>query len=357
MEDKELLAAIAGVKETVTSEIGEMKKGAATLESRIVKVEDVQRTGQKDPQEIRRALVLSALIAPLKGEKVEDVCRTMGTDFLRVEEVKQILPPLDIGTDLMTIFLTQPSRGISAKLATVVDTPLGTGSPSASAWSGSGPAVGLFKRHSYLSYDLHEAQMATVDAATEIGKCFFRRRNKTLKSAFVTGDGAVTLKGIEEYDVSHDWSSKTGKLFCEKIGASGTFTVAELRAGVQAAKNRLPEDSTPVVMMRGDSIALAENDTEDNVAYWKVLPDGTPTYCGCQAVRNDYLSAPDDGEDKIIAVVLAKGRGYGVAYNPELVVSADTSGDTKNLYTGQSLGGAIADNEAIVGIEVNHSGS
>jgi hypothetical protein len=349
MMDKELQDALEAVKTTVTQRMDEMGAGLTKLEGRVKDAEQVVRSGPPDD----KRKILSALIAPLKGESVQEIIRSMGENFLRVEAVKQVLPPLDIGVDLMTIFLSQPCSGITGKLAKVDDDPLTEGAAGdASDWSGTGPAVSLYPHHHYKSFDQHEAAVANIDVATEIGRAFFRRRNKTLKRRFVSGNGTDTLKGIEAYTVTHTWA-EADKLFCEQIGAAGSYTIAQFRAGVQAAKNRLPEDATPVVMMRGDTIALAENDTENNVSYWKEV-NGEKFYCGCLVIRNDYLSAASAVSDKIIAAVLAKGRGYGVLYNPELVIGADSKASKKNLYTGQQLGGAIADLAAIVGIEVIH---
>lgn len=345
----ELKAAIAELKQALDDRLGKVEGGLTKLEARVHDAEQVVRSGPPDT----KATTLRALIAPLTGKTTEEVMRSMGENFLRVEAVKQVLPPLDIGRDMLEIFLAQPCTGATGKLAKSDDEPLGDGAAGdPDDWSGTGPAVSLYPHHHYKGFDQLEAVAADVDAAAEIGKSFFRRRNKTFKKRFVDGNGTATLKGIQAYTVTHTWE-EADKLFCEQIGASGSYTIAQFRAGVQAAKNRLPEDATPVVMMRGDTKAMAENDTQDNVSYWK--DTGTEQYyCGCLVVRNDYLAAPSAQADKIIAVVLAKKRGYGVLFNPNLATGVEPKANKKNLYTGQNLGGAIADLLAIVGIEVKH---
>lgn len=357
---KDVLAKLDRIKDELTASVKKVEDGAANLvkglsdeqkavadklkadvrnmETAMAELSNLVKSKPADAKDMIRR----AMLAAWKGD--QSLIKALDSGFLAEDKVRDILPTLSAdGFDLMSIAYVKTVNAASTDIGLPALTGLGRGAETASDFAAVSVNIAMPLAWQFLGYSQQEFNVSNLSIADENSRAFFVNRMETLAKEFVEGTGSGQCKGYEAYATTT--TDQAGKL--RLVKAVHDATVAQIRAAIIEARNKLPQGRA-VVVFNGTTKTLLESEIKANGEKYFETVNGRLMYEGCEVWRNDNVA--DVAENDVFAVVMLAGRGYGVGVNPQMVLSSAASGSKLNLYTGQGLGGAILDHAAIYGI-------
>lgn len=334
---EKIVEQITEIKTAIKSDIDSIKSDVANIEKAVAEQAQLVKAAPD-----RKTIVRKAITEAWNGNK--QAIKSLDAGYLSEDTVREILPAIDDGFDLLAVALVKTVKADSTNIGTSDYAGLGRGTETTSDFAAISVNVAMPLAWQYLGYSTQEFNNSNLSMADENVKAYFTNRKATLAKEFVDGTGSGELKGIETYATTTTFEA--GKL---QIKETEGVDAADIRAAIKAARNAT-KVGRKILVVNSDTLTLLEEDVDANGNSPVKIENGVLMFERCEVWVNDNMADAEVGE--IAAVVFTAGRGYGVAVNPEIVVSSKEDGSKQYLYMGQGLGGAIVDNKAIVGIKI-----